>query len=374
VAYPESDPLATKVAKLQRAPARASKSATPDLSARLRVSQRAIRSLLESRATLIDVLRAVNTTLEPVRIAEAIVEQASTWLPVPSWAIVCPDLSGQLSVFAERGLPPELASGAHSIAGWVMTHGEEFSAANLGRDARISAPSPATVLAFPLTCRGRTIGVLVGLDRGPSTRRPEFAPAALRAFRVLLEPAAAALDNAARLRRTAALSVTDDLTGLYNSRFLNQVLRRETKRASRSGRPLSLLFLDLDDFKTVNDRHGHLCGSRTLVEAADVIRSSARETDIVARFGGDEFSLVLPDTGAQGAFAVGERIRSRVAMHAFLASEGLSIRLTVSVGVATLPDAASGAEELVQAADAAMYRIKDRGKNGIEAAPASADR
>jgi diguanylate cyclase (GGDEF)-like protein len=362
------------VAKLQRAPARASRSATPDLAARLRVSQRAIRSLLESRATLIDVLRAVSTTLEPVRIAEAIVEQASTWLPVPSWAIVCPDLSGQLSVLAERGLPSELVSGAHSIAGWVMTHGEEFSAADLGRDTRISAPSPATVLAFPLTCRGRTIGALVGLDREPSARRPELGPAALRAFRVLLEPAAAALDNAARLRRTAALSVTDDLTGLYNSRFLNQVLRRETKRASRSGRPLSLLFLDLDDFKTVNDRHGHLCGSRTLVEAANVIRNSARETDIVARFGGDEFSLVLPDTGAQGAFAVGERIRARIAMHAFLASEGLSIRLTVSVGVATLPDAANGAEELVQAADAAMYRIKDRGKNGIEAAPASADR
>jgi two-component system cell cycle response regulator len=151
------------------------------------------------------------------------------------------------------------------------------------------------------------------------------------------------------------------------------VLRRETKRASRSGRPLSLLFMDLDGFKSINDRHGHLCGSRALVEAAAVIKVSARETDVVARFGGDEFAIVLPDTGGEGAFAVGERVRERIAAHHFLESEGLNIRLTASVGVSTLPDAASSAEELVQAADTAMYQVKDRGKNGIQAAPAPAD-
>ena len=140
----------------------------------------------------------------------------------------------------------------------------------------------------------------------------------LRAVRILLEPASVALDNALLLKRAEALSVTDDLTHLYNSRYLNLVLRRETKRASRSGRPLSLLFIDLDGFKAVNDTHGHLFGSRALVEAAAVIRSSARETDVVSRFGGDEFALVLPDTGGEGAFAVGERIRERIAAHSFL--------------------------------------------------------
>ncbi len=163
----------------------------------------------------------------------------------------------------------------------------------------------------------------------------------LRAVRVLLEPASVALDNALLLKRAEALSVTDDLTHLYNSRYLNLVLRRETKRASRSGRPLSLLFIDLDGFKAVNDTHGHLFGSRALVEAAAVIRSSARETDVVARFGGDEFALVLPDTGGEGAFAVGERIRERIAAHRFLAGDGLDIHLTASVGVATLPDVAA---------------------------------
>ena len=190
----------------------------------------------------------------------------------------------------------------------------------------------------------------------------------LRAVRVLLEPAAIALDNALLLKRAEALSVTDDLTHLYNSRYLNQVLRRETKRASRNGRPLSLLFIDLDGFKSINDAHGHLFGSRALVEAAAVVRGSARETDVVARFGGDEFALVLPDTGGEGAFAVGERIRERIATHRFLADDGLDIHLTVSVGVATLPDVATSPDELMQAADMAMYRVKHSGKNGIQAA------
>jgi diguanylate cyclase (GGDEF)-like protein len=196
----------------------------------------------------------------------------------------------------------------------------------------------------------------------------------LRAVRMLLEPVAVALDNALLLKRAEALSVTDDLTNLFNSRYLNIVLRRETKRASRSGRPLTLLFVDLDGFKAVNDTHGHLCGSRTLVEVGAVIRGSARETDVVARFGGDEFALVLPDTGSEGGVAVGERVRSRIAEHQFLEADGLDIRLTASVGVSTLPDVAASAEELVQAADRAMYQVKDAGKNGIRAAAIPADK
>jgi diguanylate cyclase (GGDEF)-like protein len=214
---------------------------------------------------------------------------------------------------------------------------------------------------------------VIGLDREPSAREPRLGATFLRAVRVLLEPAAVALDNALQLKRAEALSVTDDLTHLYNSRYLNSVLRRETKRASRSGRPLSLLFIDLDGFKAVNDTYGHLFGSRALVEAASVIRGSARETDVVARFGGDEFALILPDTGGEGAFAVGERIRERIAATRFLAGDNLSVRLTASVGVATLPDVAASAEELMQAADTAMYLVKDSGKNGIQAASAPAD-
>jgi diguanylate cyclase (GGDEF)-like protein len=344
-----------------------------DLATKLRVFQRALRSRVERRDALLDIVRAVNTTLEPGKIADLIVERAATWVPAPCWAIVASDLSGESSILADRGLSADMGPAVYGIAGWVMQRGEDFVSANLRVDARLKDEGIGSVIAFPLGCRGRRVGALVGLDRVASAREPRLALANLRAVRVLLEPAAVALDNALLLKRAEELSVTDDLTHLYNSRYLDQVLRRETKRASRSGRPLSLLFIDLDGFKTVNDSHGHLYGSRALVEAAAVIRGSARETDIAARFGGDEFAIVLPETGADGAFQVGERIRDRLAAHVFLADAGLNMRLTGSVGVATLPDAANSAEELIQAADRAMYQVKDRGKNGILAAVHPAD-
>ena len=178
----------------------------------------------------------------------------------------------------------------------------------------------------------------------------------------------------AKVLHSADPAIGTDLTHLFNSRFLHNVLRRETKRAHRSARPLSLLFVDLDGFKTVNDVHGHLCGSRALVEVATVIKASARETDIAARFGGDEFVLVLPETGAPGAYAAGERVRDRIAAHRFLAEDGLDVRLTASVGVATLPDVAESGDDLLSAADRAMYEVKDRGKNGIQAARPPADK
>jgi diguanylate cyclase (GGDEF)-like protein len=349
--------------------------ATPglDLATRLRVFQRALRGRVERRDALIEIVRGVNATLEPSKIGEVVVDRASTWLPAPCWAVVSADLSGQLSVLADRGLSPDMGPAVYAIAKWVMHRNQEFVTADMTRDSRLTDPAIGAVIAFPLSCRGRRVGALVAIDRQPSAREPKLSESMLRAVRVLLEPASVALDNSLLLKRAEALSVTDDLTSLYNSRYLNLVLRRETKRASRSGRPLSLLFIDLDGFKAVNDTHGHMFGSRALVEAAAVIRSSARETDVVARFGGDEFALILPDTGGEGAFAVGERIRERIAAHHFLAEDRLNIHLTASVGVATLPDVAASADELMQAADKAMYQVKDSGKNGIQAAVDPAD-
>ncbi len=344
-----------------------------DLAAKLRMFQRALRSRVERREALVDIVRAVNTTLEPPKVADLIVDRAATWIPAPCWAVVSADLSGGLSVLADRGLTPDMGPAVYAVAQSVMKSGQEFVTADLRQDDRAANEFVGSVVAFPLSCRGRRVGAIIGLDRVASSREPRVTAPILRAIRLLLEPAAVALDNALILKRAEALSVTDDLTRLYNSRYLNTVLRKETKRASRSGRPLSLLFIDLDGFKAINDTHGHLFGSRALVEAAAVIRGSARETDVVARFGGDEFALVLPDTGGEGAFAVGERIRERIAAHLFLADDQLNIHLTASVGVATLPDVAASADELVQAADKAMYAVKDSGKNGIQAAAAPAD-
>jgi len=339
-----------------------------DLAARLKQKLRTLRSRMERRDTLVETIRGANATTEPAKVANWIVGQACDWIPAPCWVVIGPDLEGQSTVLADEGLTPAVGPSLWGAAAWVLRNGRDFFSADLSKDSRVSGQVSGSAIGFPLLCRGKVIGALVGLDPQPSSSMPAMTAPTLNALRLVLEPQAIALDNALTIQRAEALSVTDDLTRLYNSRYMNQVLRRETKRASRSGRPMSLLFIDMDGFKQVNDVHGHLCGSRALVEAAALIRSCARETDVVARFGGDEFSLILPDTGRDGAVSVATRIRERISEHVFLKTDGLAVRLTASVGVATLPDVAGSAEELIRAADRAMYRVKDAGKNGIHVA------
>jgi diguanylate cyclase (GGDEF)-like protein len=161
-------------------------------------------------------------------------------------------------------------------------------------------------------------------------------------------------------RSTERRALTDGLTGLFNRAYFQQALRREVLRARRHGSSLSLVLMDLDDFKQVNDTRGHVAGDRVLVKAAEVVRECVRDIDTSARYGGEEFAVILPETEAAGAFVVAERIRTRIAEE-FRRRRGPGV--TVSGGVATLPDDALEAEPLIMAADRLLYRSKAEGKN-----------
>jgi diguanylate cyclase (GGDEF)-like protein len=168
--------------------------------------------------------------------------------------------------------------------------------------------------------------------------------------------------------RTERSAVTDGLTGLYNHSYLLGALRREILRSRRHGAPTSLVMLDLDDFKRVNDTRGHLEGDRVLVKAAALIQGSLREIDIAARYGGEEFAALLPDTPRTGAYVVAERIRTAIEGH-FRRRRG-GPHVTVSGGVATSPEDAADAEGLIRRADEGLYRAKAAGKNRITLAGA----
>ncbi|MDO8518802.1 MAG: GGDEF domain-containing protein, partial [Deltaproteobacteria bacterium] len=166
--------------------------------------------------------------------------------------------------------------------------------------------------------------------------------------------------------KTKELSVTDDLTGVFNRRHFQQVLRMEWKRASRFERPLSLLMIDADHFKSFNDRFGHLVGDKILKQLAQLLLRNVREVDAVARFGGEEFVVVLADTELKDAVAVAEKLRKLVETGEDL-PDGVDFDgLTVSIGVSSYPEMADSEEELINTADLALYQAKGTGRNRVK--------
>jgi diguanylate cyclase (GGDEF)-like protein len=173
------------------------------------------------------------------------------------------------------------------------------------------------------------------------------------------------LQNAERYLRVRERAFVDDVTDLYNARYLLEATEREVRRAERYGNALSILFLDLDRFKLVNDQHGHLVGSGALRQLAQVLLQCVRTVDTVARYGGDEFTIILVDTEEDVAGQIAERIRQAVETTSFEATDGVTLRLTCSVGIAAYPAHGSRPDELLDAADKAMYRAKSNGRNKV---------
>jgi diguanylate cyclase (GGDEF)-like protein len=169
--------------------------------------------------------------------------------------------------------------------------------------------------------------------------------------------------------QVAEQAVTDPLTGLYNRRRMHQILATEVARAKRFGHELSMVILDIDDFKQINDRLGHLQGDAVLESIAETVRETTRLIDVGARYGGDELALVLLETGAEGALIVADRLRERVDRTEIPLRDGGTMQVTVSVGVATLPDNAEEVDDLIEAADQALLQAKRSGKDQTRVAP-----
>lgn len=220
-----------------------------------------------------------------------------------------------------------------------------------------------SILCYPLERRGEKIGIFEVINK----KNGAFTEEDQNLVQTLINPLTVAVRTVSMFESSERLTITDDLTKLYNYRYLMQFLDTEVRRCLRYKKKVSLLFIDIDGFKQINDTFGHLVGSQALSELGQVFRRILRETDMVARYGGDEFVIVLPETPLGGAMVIAERIRKKVEDYEFIA-HNLSIRLTVSLGVASCPKHALTAVGLIKKADAAMYRAKELSKNSIKVA------
>ena len=339
-------------------------------------SQQVMLISREQELSILDeVGKTILSALELKKVLNVIMEKTKELVPSNAWSLLLVDEKNEELLFSAAigsragKLSDVRLKIGQGIAGWVAKEGKPVIVQNVMDDTRFFKEidkktdfKTKSVLCVPLESRGKILGVLEVINKsgdGLFTNRDLEMVTKLAGF------AAIAIDNARLYHQTRMLALTDELTKLYNSRFFNQFLDSELKRCLRYDSRVSLVFLDLDFFKTVNDRWGHLVGSRVLTETALILKDGLREVDVVARYGGDEFLVILPETNIQEAGQVAERMRQAIEEHVFQEEEGLDIKMTASFGVACYPDFAPTKDELIRQADQAMYRVKRMNRNGV---------
>jgi len=325
--------------------------------------------------------KALTSTLDLQEVLTLIMGKISELLRPSTWSLLLLDdkkqeLHFQIAIGRDankiRDFRIKIGEG---LAGWVAKTGEAAIVNDVTKDVRFSKsidglihPNIKTVVCVPLKSKDRTLGVIELIncfeDRFPSED--------LSMLTSLADYAAIAIENATYVKRIQELTITDDATRLYNARHLQFVLDTELYRSRRYGYALSVVFLDLDHFKQVNDSHGHLAGSRLLWLVGDLLRSHLRLIDTAFRYGGDEFVLVLPQTSKEQARQVVERLRAMVAERSFVADEGVEARVTASFGIATFPEDGDTKKDLFARADEAMYAAKSGGRNAVRLSTPSA--
>ncbi len=265
-----------------------------------------------------------------------------------------------------RSLPSDFAAESlldDTFGLWTTQHRTTLLISDVQKDFRFRLdPSQSTLRSLIMAPMLSESGRVCGLLRGESVYPGMFTGDDARLLTILADLTAASAENARLYQWTQELSITDGLTRLYLRRFFNQRLEEEIRRFQEFHTPFSLIILDLDHFKRINDRLGHVGGDQVLMQISELLRQEARVTDILCRFGGEEFALLLPYTPSVSAMIMAERIRLHVAQRSFpVLQEHLT--MTVSIGVAGCPEHAQSAESVIAAADKALYLAKREGRN-----------
>src|ERR1700685_591923 len=321
-----------------------------------------------------DVAKALTSSLDLDSILQTIMDKMAEYFRPDTWSLLMVDEGHDELYFAiavgdkAEALKSVRLKMGEGIAGWVAKHGESRVVPDAQADPvfanRVDQATKwetRSVICVPLRSKLRVLGViqLVNVDMA------QFTDAELFFLQSLSDYAAIAIENARWVEKIQELTITDDCTGLFNARHLYKTLETEVYRSARFAYGFSVLFIDLDHFKQVNDTHGHLIGSKLLAEIGYLVKAQLRLIDFAFRYGGDEFVVLLPQTGKDQALVVAKRLQEAMRASTFCRDEGLNLNVRASIGLATFPHNARDAHDIIRQADEMMYLVKNTTRANI---------
>jgi diguanylate cyclase (GGDEF)-like protein len=320
-----------------------------------------------------DVAKALTSSLNLDSILQTIMEKMAEYFRPDTWSLLMVDEEKDELYFAIAvGAASDVLTKARlkvgeGLAGWVARHGQPLIVPDVKADPRFSSRldeltqlKTQSVICVPLRSKHRVLGViqLVNANVGLSEQEMFF-------LQALSDYAAIAIENARSVEKIQELTITDDCTGLFNARHLYKTLETEVYRSARFGYQFSVIFIDLDHFKQVNDTHGHLVGSRLLAEIGYLIKAQLRLIDFAFRYGGDEFVVLLPQTSKDQAVVVARRLQDSLRTGTFCTEQGLNLPVRASMGLATFPHDAQTPHDIIRQADEMMYVVKNTTRDNI---------
>jgi diguanylate cyclase (GGDEF)-like protein len=334
-----------------------------------------LRELNAELAVVCETIRDVTSTLSVGEVLQRLLDRTLTHLTSEIGSILLADSDRSLRIAVARGLPSYVVEQTRvqpgeGVSGYVAATGKPLLVGDIETDARFKRRNheryyTRSLLSAPIVLQNSVRGVM---NVNNKRSHEPYTEADLRLLEAIAGHAAIALQNAERFEEMLERAQRDALTGLANHGHFWSTLDVELKRADRYARQLSVVMIDVDEFKAYNDLNGHVGGDEALAAIARVIQDSCRSSDLAARYGGEEFAIILPETSLEGAAAFGEKIRLSVEEEPF--GKDAAQRLTVSVGAAAFPDDGEGARLLVEAADRQLYRAKSEGRNRVCTRPA----